>query len=625
MSMKRATAVLKTDADAGDQASVESDVAAVASSQAKVSEDANTQTQTIEKKPGSRRTLDSKLNKAVSKTDADSSDHPSVESDVAPSAEVEVAQETSTKKQSMEERLAAYQQRKKEKESQKVTSKVTPAVGSRSLRSRTTTLQAGKNDGAQRKLRSTTDTNGEKPVAKDTIFQARPRRSEDDLDDNIHPLARTVVKVAPKTYPSTVHDEESHTKDNKTNTRVSTSTLPKISHISAVQEPTSTPLPLSSHLDVLFANFKALEDIIMFKKGQGQLSFYHKLKKPVELRSSRNFEIKHLAQFKTLWPEGYKFTEAPCLFEGAKTRSILIEMQELKEDENEIRFTLQVERRRKLFMDRLHDHIKKYHQEFLTSTTPPRTDTYPHQWHPDFDLESVPHIEGAEVPLLKPKVIDASNLDLRLLGNRKELQQPLSKETSSKEASSKETSSKETLSKVTSSSSSSSSPSATSSNTEEKPLSTTEQIVANVTPESSASKDLSSLERLKEQIRQKQLEKKESIRGLATPEEKRRALTFSRLPSVFDLIRFKRVDVTPVKTLVEQVVKSSRMPISDVEGKECLEVLAETLPEWCSVFSLNDGSRYFKVLKDDGQGNKLEHDEKALRARLVAKSIRKLM
>jgi hypothetical protein len=85
------------------------------------------------------------------------------------------------------------------------------------------------------------------------------------------------------------------------------------------------------------------------------------------------------------------------------------------------------------------------------------------------------------------------------------------------------------------------------------------------------------------------------------------------------------VDVTPVKTLVEQVVKSSRMPISDVEGKECLEMLAETLPEWCSVFSLNDGSRYFKVLKDDGQGNKLEHDEKALRARLVAKSIRKLM
>jgi hypothetical protein len=132
-------------------------------------------------------------------------------------------------------------------------------------------------------------------------------------------------------------------------------------------------------------------------------------------------------------------------------------------------------------------------QEFLTSTTPPRTDTYPHQWHPDFDLESVPHIEEAEVPLLKPKVIDASNLDLRILGSRKELQQPLSKETSSKE-----TSSKETLSKVTLSSSSSSS--ATTSNTEEKSPSTTEHVVANVTPESSALKDLSSLERLKEQV-----------------------------------------------------------------------------------------------------------------------------
>jgi hypothetical protein len=41
----------------------------------------------------------------VSKTDAASSDHPSVESDVAPTSKVEAAQETNTKKQSMEERL----------------------------------------------------------------------------------------------------------------------------------------------------------------------------------------------------------------------------------------------------------------------------------------------------------------------------------------------------------------------------------------------------------------------------------------------------------------------------------------------------------------------------------------
>lgn len=73
--------------------------------------------------------------------------------------------------------------------------------------------------------------------------------------------------------------------------------------------------------------------------------------------------MKHLAQFKTLLPEGYKFTAAPCLFEGVKTRSILIEMLEL-EDESEV-FIPQADKRRKLFMERLFDHIKKHHQVTL--------------------------------------------------------------------------------------------------------------------------------------------------------------------------------------------------------------------------------------------------------------------
>jgi hypothetical protein len=70
--------------------------------------------------------------------------------------------------------------------------------------------------------------------------------------------------------------------------------------------------------------------------------------------------MKHLAQFKTLLPEAYKFTTAPCLFEGVKTRSILIEMLEL-EDESEI-FTPQADKRRKMFMERLYDRIKTHHQ-----------------------------------------------------------------------------------------------------------------------------------------------------------------------------------------------------------------------------------------------------------------------
>ena len=108
---------------------------------------------------------------------------------------------------------------------------------------------------------------------------------------------------------------------------------------------------------------------------------------------------------------------------------------------------------------------------------------------------------------------------------------------------------------------------------------------------------------------------------MASPEEKRQALIAARLPAVFDLIRFKRVDVISLKALTEQVVKSSRQPVSEVEGRDSLEMLAKVLPEWCTVFGTNDGVKYFKVIRDDGRGNRILHDERALRTRLVTKSM----
>ena len=65
------------------------------------------------------------------------------------------------------------------------------------------------------------------------------------------------------------------------------------------------------------------------------------------------------------------------------------------------------------------------------------------------------------------------------------------------------------------------------------------------------------------------------------------------------------------------------MPISQAEGQESLEMMAKVLPEWCSVFETADGEKYFKVLQTDAQGSTIQHDLKALRARLVAKSLGK--
>ncbi|KAF9119099.1 replication licensing factor Cdt1 [Mortierella sp. 14UC] len=428
-----------------------------------------------------------------------------------------------------------------------------------------------------------------KPVAKDTVQLA-----EVEDEDNIHPLARTVVK---STTRSIIH-RRSHTDDTSNHdstdkahqpVNIPSKSLRKI----IVQESTisTTLLPLPSHMSALFELFKGLDNVLEFTKRQGQLCFYHKIKRHVQLQSNRNFEIKNLAQLKTILPEGYKLTEAPCLFEGVKTRSILIDTPAL-EDESEGNFVPENEKRRKLFVKRLYDRIRSHHQTFLSSTTPHRTDTYPYEWHPDFDLETVTPVEESDIPLLKPTVVDTSKLDLKTLGTRRDIvKAPIKAPSVAQEAGS--------------------------STSLEKPQPVT---AADFPPGAPVTKALSTLEQLKERIRQKQLEKKEQGRGLASPEEKRQALIASRLPAVFDLIRFKRVEVIPLKALTEQVVKSSRQPISEVEGRDSLEMMAKVLPGWCSVFATNDGVKYFKVIRDDGHGNRILHDERALRSRLVSKS-----
>ncbi|KAF8946418.1 hypothetical protein BGZ47_000569 [Haplosporangium gracile] len=427
-----------------------------------------------------------------------------------------------------------------------------------------------------------------KPVAKDTVHVA-----EEEDEDNIHPLARTVVKSTSRLIHRKPDTDNTSNRDSTDKAHQQVNIPSKSPRKIVVQESITpdTVLPLPSHMEAMFELFKGLEQVLEFTKRQGQLCFYHKLRKHVELQSGRNFEIKHLAQLKTILPEGYKLTEAPCLFEGAKTRSILIDMPTLKE-ESESNFIPENEKRRKLFVGRLYDRIKSHHQTFLSSTTPHRTDTYPYEWHPDFDLETVAPVEETDIPLLKPIVVNSSKLNLKNLGVRREIMKAPAKTVTITQEDGPSTS-------------------------REKPQPVT---AADFPPEAPVTKALSALEQLKERIRQKQLEKKDQGRGMASPEEKRQALIASRLPAVFDLIRFKRVDVLPLKALTEQVVKSSRQPISEVEGRDSLEMMAKVLPEWCSVFGTNDGVKYFKVLRDDGHGNKILHDERALRTRLVRKS-----
>jgi hypothetical protein len=123
-------------------------------------------------------------------------------------------------------------------------------------------------------------------------------------EDDIHPLARTTVKASPKTSVGQIqvenHKDNSISICNKDNNK-SAEAQKRINKPSVVskKQPISDltlssdlnlrlpKLPLPSHMSVLMANFKALENVLFFTKKQGQLCFYHKIKKHVELQSAR--------------------------------------------------------------------------------------------------------------------------------------------------------------------------------------------------------------------------------------------------------------------------------------------------------------------------------------------------
>ncbi|KAF9166371.1 replication licensing factor Cdt1 [Actinomortierella ambigua] len=474
-------------------------------------------------------------------------------------------------------------------------------------------------------------------------------------------------------------------------------------------------LLLPKSLETLFKLFRGLDHIVRFHQHQGQLCFYHKVQRQVERVASQNFEIRHLAQIKTLYPEAFEFSVAPCLHEGKRIRSYLIELKteeaakeeeatsvavkgggrgggdtDDKEGENastttNTRFIPLENQRRDVFRERLVQYVRKHHQAFLLSTVPPRTDPFPLSWHIKFDLESVPEVNRAQLPELHPRVIASDpNFELQSLGTKASLSRsttanpPLPSSSSSSSSSFLPCPEPQPEGKPGSSSSSSSSisvlqkkskvphgpePASTLSDSStvvaEAAAATAGEASSGFGPTidssttanvsgvgakeglaSTTEKDdmipvpklLSRLEQMKEKIRQKQLQKQLATQSQASKADKTLALQRSRLPAIFDMIRFLRFKVIAVQSLAEKIAYSHKLPLSELEARQHLQLLAQELPEWCQIFAVGGGGGgstntstststssaagdHFKVLVSDPV------KEKEYRSRLVQLSL----
>ncbi|KAG0229827.1 hypothetical protein BGW41_002865 [Actinomortierella wolfii] len=450
----------------------------------------------------------------------------------------------------------------------------------------------------------------------------------------------------------------------------SSSSITTTTSTTTIATGSTAALPLPKSLDTLFKLFRGLDHIVRFHQHQGQQCFYHKVKRQVERVASQNFEIRHLAQIKTLYPEAFEYSVAPCLHEGKKIRSYLIELKtEVKkasgEDEDDsgdrqsdnkeqeggntvsnTRFIPLENQRRDTFRERLVQYVQKHHNAFLQSTVPPRTDPFPLSWHVKFDLESVPEVDRAQLPELQPRVIASDpNFELQSLGTKTTTSRLVPSSSSSSPLSSSSSSGtsnsivvlpepqpegnkhqdKGTLEKKSQESSISHGPSAVSTSVTANATAASSSGSADVgakkgsTTASTDEKDdmipvpklLSRLEQMKEKLRLKQLEKQQATQGQVSKADKSLALQRSRLPAIFDMIKFLRFKVMPVSTLAEKIAYSHKWPLSEVEARQHLHLLASELPDWCQIFAAGSTGDHFKVIETDPV------KEKQFRARLV--------
>ncbi|CAH1129719.1 unnamed protein product [Ceutorhynchus assimilis] len=147
--------------------------------------------------------------------------------------------------------------------------------------------------------------------------------------------------------------------------------------------------------------FRAVDTISQLMFNRKETITFRKLKPAVEEMLKRNLFEKHLAQFKTVFPEAFDFTQEKLKIYGCGMRAEqweLVVKPNVKDNES-MTSNFLLERRRKFF-NILLDKVKDCHDEFLATLDSPiriPKDKVT-RWHPEFDLEKVPDIGLSPLP-----------------------------------------------------------------------------------------------------------------------------------------------------------------------------------------------------------------------------------
>ncbi|XP_049547200.1 DNA replication factor Cdt1 [Anopheles darlingi] len=387
-------------------------------------------------------------------------------------------------------------------------------------------------------------------------------------------------------------------------------------HALAIAGPPSLHLPYKYRS--LLELFKCIDTVIsMFHNRKEQITF-KKLKPAVQRMARKNFFESHLAQIQHLYPGGaYVLTQELTKNYGSATKhetyQLVIQPKveaaigEGKKDEDaSFLRTLQGQAMNpQVMLDRQHrfhrlllEKVKDAHEAFLRAHEPPLTVDREKivRWHMDFDLESCPDIEQAELP--KPPNVEKFSSARDVLSTARNLfncATPIERalqrleEKKQKEATIAATA---TLAL-----------SETDTQTKNPSANVKEEQPAAAAPTTSlAEYDVfkNIPKALLEKIRAKQAAKALD-QMTRRPSQEKEAIKYGRLPELARHLRnifvTERKNVLPLETPLVKIENSYRGKLTLLELEEHIRLIAQLVPFWLTLPEVRK-VKYAKIAKD---------------------------
>uniref|UniRef100_A0A8C5LHA3 DNA replication factor Cdt1 n=1 Tax=Jaculus jaculus TaxID=51337 RepID=A0A8C5LHA3_JACJA len=358
---------------------------------------------------------------------------------------------------------------------------------------------------------------------------------------------------------------------------------PAYQRFHALAQPGPPGLVLPYKYQVLAEMFRSMDTIVGMLFNRSETVTFAKVKQGVQDMMRKRFEERNVGQIKTVYPASYRFRQEcniPTFKDNVKRSDYQLTIEPLLEQEAGDGIpqltASQLLQRRYVFRHNLVERVKEHHKAFLASLNPPMIvpEDQLTRWHPRFNVDEVPDIEPAELPV--PPTVEKLTTAQEVLARARNLMSPKMEKA---------------LSDLALRSVEPSSPQAPSLALPATPPATPP------TASPSALKGVS--QALLERIRAKEIQK-QLAQMTRCPEQELRLQRLERLPELARVLRgvfvSERKPALTMEVVCSRMVGSCHTTLSLEEMEKHLLLLSELLPDWLSLHHIRNDT-YLKLDK----------------------------